>query len=127
MRRVRMGVEPRSVSRCPRHLQMARGGGWTRWTLRPTLLAVRTLGRGGRGLHQLLESFAREKGGDRFRRNRDRVTYPWVVAFPGWAVTEPEASKASQCYGLSRLQRRHKALQELRQHRVNLTFHRISW
>src|SRR6266404_4724571 len=100
MRRVRLGWEPPSVSRCPRHLQMARGGGWTRVTLRHTRPAVRTLGRGGRGLHQLVESFAREKGGDRFRRNRDRVPCPGVAAFPGWALTEPAAPKPAKCSGL---------------------------
>jgi hypothetical protein len=82
---------------------------------------VRTLGRCGGGLHQLLKSFARGERGDRFRRNRDRVTCPWVAAFPRLASTEPEASKAPQFYGLSRLQRLHNAVQELRQHRVDLT------
>jgi hypothetical protein len=41
------------------------------------------------------------------------------------ALTEPEASKAPQFYGLSRLQRRHNALQELRQHRVDLTLWKL--
>src|SRR5947209_4358962 len=68
---------------------------------------------------------ARGERGDGFRRIRDRVTCPWVAPFPCLALTEPEASKAPQFYGLSRLQRRHNVLQELRQHRVDLSLWKL--
>jgi Ser/Thr protein kinase RdoA (MazF antagonist) len=86
---------------------------------------VDTIGRCWAGLHRLLEGFSRGERGDRFRRNRDRVTRAWVASFPRLAVTESEAAKATQFHFVPCLQRVHNPLQALREHRLNLVLREL--
>src|SRR4051812_20837903 len=57
---------------------------------------------------------------DRFGRNLEHVPRAWVPSCTRCAVPEPEASKALQFHRLSRLERVHNGLQELRDDRVCL-------
>src|SRR6266478_6156330 len=65
---------------------------------------VGTLGRcGGGGVHQLLKGFARSERGNRFRRDRDRISGTWIAAFPRRAVPEPEAHGSLIFPGVSQI------------------------